>query len=63
MIKKSNQEFITLNEPMIYFYLIDVIFFVHTGPCYQCIYQNIILKIKMEKASLEDLKILIFHSF
>ena len=32
MIKKSNQEFITLNEPMIYFYLIDVIFFVHTVP-------------------------------
>ena len=32
MIKKSNQEFITLNEPIIYFYLIDVIFFVHTLP-------------------------------
>ena len=29
MIKTANQEFITFNEPLIYFYLIDVSFFVY----------------------------------
>ena len=32
MIKTSIQEFITLNKPMIYCYLIDVSFFVYTVP-------------------------------
>ena len=32
MIKTANQEFITLNEPLIYFHLIDVNFFVYTFP-------------------------------
>ena len=30
MIKTANQEFITFNEPLIYFYLIDVSVFVYT---------------------------------
>ena len=32
MIKTANQEFITFNEPLIYFHLIDVNFFVYTFP-------------------------------
>ena len=32
MIKTANQEFITFNEPFIYFYLVDVSFFVYIFP-------------------------------
>ena len=32
MIKTANQELITSNEPLIYFHLIDVNFFVYTLP-------------------------------
>ena len=32
IIKTANQEFITFNEPLIYFYLIDVSFFVYIFP-------------------------------
>ena len=32
MIKTANQEFITFNEPLIYFYLTDVSFFVYIFP-------------------------------
>ena len=33
MIKKANQEYVTFNKPVIYFYLIDASLFVYTFPC------------------------------
>ena len=33
MIKKANQEYVTFNKPVIYFYLIDASLFVDTFPC------------------------------
>ena len=33
MIKKANQEYVTFNKPVIYFYLIDASLFDYTFPC------------------------------
>ena len=36
MIKSANQEIVTFNQPLIYFYLIDVSFFVYIFPLAKC---------------------------
>ena len=51
MIKTANQEFITLNEPLIYFYLIDVNFFVYVFPL-----AKRRSKLNMEETFLEDIE-------
>lgn len=40
MMKAANQDFIIINEPVIYFYLVDVKFFVYNFP-----YSEIFIKI------------------
>ena len=51
MIKTANQEFITFNEPLIYFYLIDVNFFVYVFPL-----AKRRSKLNMEETFLEDIE-------
>ena len=63
MIITFNQEFIAFNEPILLFLFNWCLIFLLNFPFKQNIYQNIILKMKMQKTSLKDLKILIFLTF
>ena len=54
MIKTSNRRFITFTESVIYFSVNWCLIFCLYFPSYPSTYQNIILKMKMEKGSLEN---------